>query len=117
MLLSAKGGITTSGNPVLHATNIVDASNGFGGADIYHLDVSTPSSPTPMRLTRSDGSAAKMPVGTTAFALAMNATAGFGGGQGGNESIVFMYDLAKGFITSVSLPNTGLIIPTATFHQ
>lgn len=106
----------TNGKPVLQARNITDASNGYGGAEIYHLDISTPSSPKPVRLTRSDGGVFQLPVGATGFASAISATVGFGGVQGTSESIVYTYDLANGFIAPVSLPNTGLIIPTADLH-
>jgi hypothetical protein len=88
--------------------NITDAS-GVGGGSIYALDLSSPTNPTGVPLKLSSGAVFKLPAGTSVAALSGTTTnVGTGGASVPNQFIGLAYDLAKGIIAPVAIPNTSV---------
>jgi hypothetical protein len=105
----------SSAGPVIQVTNITDPIF-LGGGSVNVLDLSQPSSPTPVALKTSAGMAFNFPGGTGQVTFRpLTSTIGVADGwaaQGKNLQSAYVYDLAKGVIVPVSVANTALAFLT-----
>jgi hypothetical protein len=97
--------------PFLQVRNITDA--GFlGGGELYSLDLSQPSSPTPVALKTVTGTVFKLPSDTEElFFNPVTPTIGVADSiqiTGSPPGPALVYDLAKGIIVPISMPNSYL---------
>ncbi len=101
----------SQGAPIMQVRNITD-STFLGGESLNVLDLSQPSSPTAVALKTTTGAAFNLPTGVgSIFFTPVTATVGVADGapvQGQNSQPAYVYDLAKGAIVPISLPNSTL---------
>jgi hypothetical protein len=105
----------TSAGPVLQVINITDPIF-LGGGSVNLLDLSQPSSPTAVALKTTAGMAFSFPSGTGSVEFRpVSSTIGVADGaavQGQNSQPAYVYDLAKGVIVPISMPNSALSFMT-----
>jgi hypothetical protein len=99
----------SSAGPVIQVTNITDPFF-LGGGSVSVLDLSQPSSPTPVALKTTAGMAFNFPSGTGHVSFnPVTSTIGVADGsavKGQNLQPAWVYDLAKGVIVPISMPNS-----------
>ena len=99
----------SNGAPIIQVRNITDSS-GLGGGGVYFLDLSQPSSPAPVPLKTATGTAFNLPSGVESiFFIPVAPTIGVADGTAppsGGTTGALVYDLAKGVVVPVSMPNS-----------
>jgi hypothetical protein len=89
------------GAPAIQVRNVTDS----GGGGVYVLDLSQPSSPTPVALKTVTGTAFNLPSGSEVVSFRqVTPTIGVAEGRTGGGLV---YDLAKGVVVPVSIPNSN----------
>jgi hypothetical protein len=105
----------SSAGPVVQVTNIT-APIFLGGGSVGTLDLSQPSSPTAVALKTTAGTAFDFPSGTGSVDFRpLTSTIGVADGaavKGQNSQPAYVYDLAKGVIVPISMPNSTLSFTT-----
>jgi hypothetical protein len=112
-LTSGSSFVTLATSPVLQIGDITNPDD-FGGGSVSSINVSVPSAPVAMPLTPANGMSSALESGTTfPFAFSISTTIGIGGADGATQDFALAYDLSKGLIESISMPNTNLRFMTA----
>jgi hypothetical protein len=109
----------SQGAPVLQVRDITYSNGSPMGGQLYVLDLSQPSAPVPVALKTATGTPFEIPssvVGLVGFS-AVTPTIGVSdvgvSEQGGAHGTGFVYDLAKGVVVPVSMPNSTFYFLTA----
>ena len=107
----------SQGAPLLQVRNVTYSNGAATGGQLYVLDLSQPSEPVPVALKTPTGTPFEIPgsVGLIGFS-AVTPTIGVSE-EGGAPGAGFVYDLTKGVVVPVSMPNSTFYFLTAPSPQ